>query len=113
MQNPKCLMEFDTLHLSIFFTMKEICAFKTTMLKHGLKRRVKLRFKLKRLKRLKRSLQKSASSAGAFQNAFTQCFQWSLSMETSPLKPLSFSFISFCKRSMGPTRCGLKSLSWL
>jgi len=61
--------------------MEKIRAFKTTTLKHGLKRRVELRFKLKCLKRLKRSLQKSGSSATAFQNALLQCFQWSLSME--------------------------------
>jgi len=55
--------------------MKEIRAFKTRTLEHGLKRHAKLCFKLKCLKRLKRPMQKKSQSAGAFQNALLKCFQ--------------------------------------
>jgi len=56
-------------------------------------------------------MQKKAWSSGAFQNALLKCFQWSLSMETAPFKPLSFSFISSYKRSMGPKKVQSQMLS--
>jgi len=56
-------------------------------------------------------MQKKGWSYGAFQNALLKCFQWSLSMETSPFKPLSFSFISSYKRSMGPKKAQSQMLS--
>jgi len=52
--------------------MKEIRAFKTRTLEHGLKRHAKLCFKLKCLKR---PMQKKSQSAGAFQNVLLKCFQ--------------------------------------